>query len=195
MHIPTPGLNVLLAPKIKNQNKSWENCGFCSIGALIFFSHPGKCKLTLSASRTKGNWSLEEKRLTFSSISKCLLILRSYLEQPIFSSFSSSSCPLVAFNSVFPPLLTQGETCALLSKRKKKKRRRKRKATLRGWVLFCIKYWIQRCLTSIKKDNLDFLYLMQHLPHLLLPLLINCTCIWSTSASVAFCLQWNRCKW
>lgn len=97
----------------------------------FFFFHPGKCKLSLSASRTKGNWSLEEERLTFSSISKCLLILRSYLGQPIFSSFSSSSCPLVAFNSVFPPLLTQGETCALLSKIKKKKRR-KRKFTSQG---------------------------------------------------------------
>lgn len=96
----------------------------------VFFFHPGKSRLSLATSRTEGNWSLEKKRLMFSSISKCLLILRFYLGQPISSSFSSSSCPLAALNSAFPPSLTQGETCALLSKIKRKKKKTSLEKTL-----------------------------------------------------------------
>lgn len=102
-----------------------------------FFFHPGKSRLSLATSRTKGNWSLEEKRLMFSSISKCLLILRFYLGQPISSSFSSSSRPLAALNSAFSPSLTQGETCALLSKRKRKTKKKKKKKVHISGAGFC----------------------------------------------------------
>lgn len=70
---------------------------------------------------------LEEKRLMFSSISKCLLILRFYLGQSIFSSFGSSSCPLVALNSVFAPLADAGENMCFALKNKKGKKEEKRK--------------------------------------------------------------------
>lgn len=73
----------------------------------------------------------------FSSISKCLLILRFNLGQSIFSSFSSSSCPLVALNSVFALLADAGKNMCFALKNKKGKKNKKKKVHISrvGFVL------------------------------------------------------------
>lgn len=78
-----------------------------------------------------------EKRVMFSSISKCLLILRFYLGQSIFSSFSSSSCPLVASNSAFALLADAGGNMCFALKNKKEKQKKKKKVPISrvGFIL------------------------------------------------------------
>ena len=104
-----------------------------------FFFHPGKYRLSPFAARTKGNWFFgeEKKRVMFSSISKCLLILRFYLGQSIFSSFSSSSCPLVASNSAFALLADAGGNMCFALKNKKEKQKKRKKVPISrvGFIL------------------------------------------------------------
>lgn len=101
--------------------------------------------------------SLEEKRLMFSSISKCLLILRFYLGQCIFSNFSSSSCPLVALNVVFALVADAGGNMCFALKNKKGKKNKK-KFTSQGLGLLWVRYRIQKCLTSINKGDLNLIF-------------------------------------
>lgn len=75
----------------------------------------------------------------FNSISKCLLILRFYLGKSIFSSFSSSSCPLVASDLAFALLADAGGNMCFALKNKKGNRR-KRRFTSPGLGLFWIRH-------------------------------------------------------
>lgn len=116
----------------------------------------------LPEQRVTGFW--EEKRLMFSSISKCLLILNFYLGQSIFSSFSSSSCPLVALNSVFAPLADAGENMCCALKNKKGKKEEKESFTSQELGMFSNGYRIQKSFISIDKSNLVFFTLQSLSP-------------------------------
>ena len=119
-------------PPAPNQNNSWENCDFLLIWSLIFFFTLGNIDypLLLPEQRVTGSLEKKKKRVMFSSISKCLLILRFYLGQSIFSSFSSSSCPLVASNSAFALLADAGGNMCFALKNKKEKQKKKKKVPI-----------------------------------------------------------------
>lgn len=102
-----------------------------------FFFTLGNTDYPLLLPEQRVTGSLEEKRVMFSSISKCLLILRFYLGQSIFSSFSSSSCPLVASNSTFALLADAGRNMCFALKNKKEKQKKKKKVPISrvGFIL------------------------------------------------------------
>lgn len=122
-----PKVGISPGPKIKNQNKSWENLILPNWRHIFFFFTLGNVNYFSLLPEQRVAGPLEEKRLTLRSTSKCLLILRCYLGQPIFSSFSSSSWPSVASNSAFPSTADVGRNaCFSLKNKMRKKRGRKR---------------------------------------------------------------------
>ena len=139
----------------------------------------------------------------FSSISKCLLILRFYLGQSIFSSFSSSSCPLVASNSAFALLADAGGNMCFALKNKKEKQKKKKRVPISrvGFILDQLlnsetfyfnsqrqfgcyfSVWLSVCICVCVCVCVCVCLL------LLLTQSVNYTSILSDSALVAFCLS------
>lgn len=140
-HSPSnPRSEFLPGPRQRTKislGKTW----FCPIGDVIFFFTLGNVNHFSLLPEQRVTGPLEEKRLMLSSTSKCLLILRCYLGQSIFSSFSSSSRPSVAPNAAFPSTADVGRNvCFALKNKMRKKKGKKGRLKSQCLGLFKVKF-------------------------------------------------------